>query len=199
MATRSDSNVRPTRRPAAQSARTARRFALARLLLGIGTKLLLLAVVGSSMPACIIPVGPSWQDPPGDPDSAPQIEDPDPEFFAEVPANPSTNDRTFNFTVTDPNPVDSLWLQLVVDGQKRPFSPGPDIVPSVGDGSLIKKPVEAKVQCTDVDASLPRHIVIAAVGDREFSGTQLLTLSAPGKMDLIGWILDLTCAQGQAP
>ena len=62
---------------AAQSARAAGRSALARLLLFVldhVSKLdrkLLLLLVASPMSACIIPVGPEFQDPPGVPDSPP--------------------------------------------------------------------------------------------------------------------------------
>ena len=86
-----DTNVRPAGRSPAASARETRRFGLARLLLKqLGrllrkldlTFLLLLAVAPT--PACIIPVGPEWQDPLGTPNAPPRILDPDPYWGAEV-------------------------------------------------------------------------------------------------------------------
>src|SRR5262252_2775356 len=115
MRTRPDSNVRPARRLAAQSARATGRYALARLLLGISAKLLLLSAVTSSMPACIIPVGPQWQDPDGVPNAPP-------EFLSWTPSPDKIQSTTFSapltFTAvaTDVNVADSLYTLWKVDG-----------------------------------------------------------------------------------
>ena len=73
-----DTNVRPGRQAPAANARGARRSRLARLLLQslellqLDRKLLLL-LASSLMPACIIPIGPDWQDPPGERNRRPTL------------------------------------------------------------------------------------------------------------------------------
>src|ERR1022692_3049952 len=51
------------------------------------------------MSACIIPVGPDFQDPPAAPNYAPYIISANPDFFSIV----ATQSPTFEVTVTDPN------------------------------------------------------------------------------------------------
>src|SRR5262245_11346724 len=114
MTTAPDSNVRTARRPCARSARPAGASPLARLLLSfsrtfqqLDRKLVVLSLAVSLTSACIIPVGPEWQDPAGEPNAPPQILNPDPTWGAEVTG---TTSRTFSFTVTDQNGADDLFL-----------------------------------------------------------------------------------------
>src|SRR5262245_26964244 len=85
-----DTNVRPAWRPPATSAHGARPFRLARLVLEfllqkLDRKAALLSslLAASLMPACVIPVGPDWQDPIGVPNAPPEILDPDPDWGAD--------------------------------------------------------------------------------------------------------------------
>jgi hypothetical protein len=191
MTTPPDINVRPARRPGAGNARGARRCAMARLLLGIGWKLLLPIAVISSAPACIIPIGPDFQDPDGIPNAQPQIVDPNPDWGAEVIG---TTSHLFQFTVTDQNPTDDLFLQLVVDDMVRgTISPG--MVSHRQDGSLLHQLIQATVRCIDVDTTLARHRVKAAVADRMFDDNRPLVLSdSAGQMDIISWTLNMNCS-----
>jgi len=189
MATRPDSNVRPARRPAAQSARAARRFALARLLLGIAPKLLLLAVLSSSMPACIIPVGPSWQDPPGDPDSAPEIQNPMPTWGDSATATP-TSMTTFAFTLLDPNANQTLWVRWIIDGGRS----GSDIpIPPTGVPSRPRQ--DKEISCLDImQKNLAIHRIVAVVGDGPLSTSVLVGVENPNdNFNAISWPLNVNC------
>src|SRR5690242_202058 len=109
MTTTPDINVRVARARDVASTRHARRSPLARLLLKTGVKLLLSFAAASSMSACIIPVGPEFQDPPGGPNAAPEILNPN--FFTGT-AVASTSTQDFSFTVSDPN-GDPMWFRWV--------------------------------------------------------------------------------------
>jgi hypothetical protein len=86
-----DTNVRPAWRSPAANARGTRRSGLARLLLKPSGRLLrkldltfLLLLAVAPTPACILPVGPDWQDPLAVPNSPPKILDPEPFWGDEV-------------------------------------------------------------------------------------------------------------------
>ena len=88
-----DKNVRPRRQVPAVTARGARRSGLARLLLQLLELLqldrkLLLLFAASLMPACIIPVGPNWQDPAGELSVPPHFVDSDPFEGAAITPQP---------------------------------------------------------------------------------------------------------------
>lgn len=183
-----DSNVRLARGPRAANARRARRSALARLLLETGVKLLLFAVA-SSMSACIIPVGPEFQDPPGAPNASPEIVDPDPLWGAEVTTTAQMG-QAFQIAVTDPNDQ-LLHIRWIVDNQTRAGDPGPSMVEPSEYGMRFSK----LVTCNDVDTRLSRHPVTAIVADQQFelNDSNLYHVQNQGLSDKITWTLNLTC------
>jgi hypothetical protein len=194
-----DTNVRPAWRSPAVSARGTRRFGLARLLLQeLGrllrkldlTVLLLLAVAPT--PACILPVGPEWQNPVGTPNAPPQILDPDPDWGDDASATQITP-KTFKIFVTDVNVADSLHIQWIVNG-RRVFTPRPTIDAT---GAQVRELVEKTVSCNDIfDTTLTRHTVLAVVADRELdlNVPDLFAVKDPaGEIAIAPWKLDLTC------
>jgi hypothetical protein len=196
-----DTNVRPAWRPPAVSARGTRRFGLARLLLKrlggllrkLDLKFLLLLAVAPT-PACIIPVGPEWQDPLGSPNAPPQIFvlNPEPDTVA-VTATP-TNPFNFRIVVTDVNVTDSLEIKWLIDGDDTPHA-----TPKVpANGTQQRTLSEKTVNCaSDIDdKSLPSHLVKAVVADRGFvEGSKPPIVSNSGLSTDIKWILNMTCPQ----
>ncbi|HEY7374097.1 MAG TPA: hypothetical protein VIF57_18190 [Polyangia bacterium] len=149
-------------------------------------KLLLSFAAASSMSACIIPVGPEFQDPPGAPNSSPEILDPDPLWGAEV-TGMAPDGKTFKFAVTDPN-NEELYLRWIVDGRTVP---GPGMASPADFGTPLTK----QVTCTDVDVRLSRHAITAVVADRTFfeGDPDLYRIHDQGLSDKITWTLNLTC------
>ena len=196
-----DTNVRPAWRSPAGNARGTRRSGLARLLLKqLGrllrkldlTFLLLFAV--ASTPACVLPVGPEWQDPLGSPNAPPQIFvlNPDPDTV-EVSATP-TLPFPFRIIVTDVNVTDSLEIKWLIDGRDTPHPT--DHVPA--NGTQQRTLSEKTVHCaTDIDdKSLTSHLVKAMVADRAFvEGSNPPIVSNSGLSVDHKWILNMTCPQ----
>ena len=122
--TAADTNVRPAWRGNATTARRTGGSLLACLLLyfrkhltKLDRKPLLLLLAASLTPACIIPVGPEFQDPPGVANSPPYAISPDP------PAGTVTANPTVVFSVT---PVDADLLKDVHRAENasiRPITP----------------------------------------------------------------------------
>jgi hypothetical protein len=195
-----DTDVRPLCRPTPARAGGAGRFALARLLLRVlqtvrqlDRKLILLFAT-SLLPACIIPVGPEFQDPPGVANSPPQIFDPQPFWGAEVPATPTG--ATFTFTVSDLN-GDGMFIRFLVDGGTVEISNN-RVAPS-DPASPARQPVTNQISCqiltSEASRLKSRHAVLAAVADRMFDlGVEdPLTVPAPGLYTPITWTLNMTC------
>src|SRR4029079_4819728 len=155
-----DSNVRVARRFSGANARRARHSALARLLLRSGVKLLLSFAAASSMSACIIPVGPEWQDPPGAPNAAPEILGPDPTWGAEV-TGVAPGGKEFQFAVTAPS-ADLLAPRWIVDGLQVASDQSPQQVSPTQFGVRFTNVVACQ---TAVLPGLSRHAVTLIVAD----------------------------------
>jgi hypothetical protein len=186
MTTTPDSNVGVARRRGAANARRARPSSLARLLLRTGVKLLLSFAAASSMSACIIPVGPEFQDPPGAPNASPEIINANPTWGAEVSAT-ALMGQPFQITVTDPN-AETLYIRFIVDGvivepPQRMVSP-----------SELPKQLTKVVACnTDIHTPQSRHPVTAVVADQDFVSGDPDLRKSPGLTSIITWTLNLTC------
>jgi hypothetical protein len=200
-----DTNVRPTLRLAAATARGARRSVLARLLLHLFGPLqlhrkLLLFLALPLMPACIIPVGPEFSDPDGTPNAPPRITDADPFFGEQVTALGS---QTFQITITDPNVVDHLYVKWIAD--YPPFDGNTRQIPAMmypppGDGQPIQMPVDLKIVCDLLSRNPSQHRIMAVVADRPFVDTEPgnpLAIEASGQFDAANWFLTLTSCQLQ--
>jgi hypothetical protein len=198
--TAADTNVRAGWRRAAASARGVGRFRLARLLLESFQKLdrkavPLLLLAASLTSACIIPVGPEWQDPNGAPNAPPQIFDPFPSWGAQIGGDVQ-HPGEFQMFVTDVN-ADPLEIKWVVDGDAL-FS-GPSTIPS--DGTPRRYLVQRSIGCDDdIDATLATHSVWGMVADRAFPATppggDQFAVPAPGYAVAVTWTLILTCQSG---
>jgi hypothetical protein len=193
-----DTDVRLWCRPTPAGAGGAGGFALARLLLRFLVQLrqldrrLLLLFAISLLPACIIPAGPEFQDPPGVPNAPPQILDPNPTWGAEV-AGTQSEPFTFQMYVTDVNVSDDLFIRWIVDDV--PVASGKPIVPHTGSGPL-REFVDKRVTCQDpFDHTKSRHLVRGVVADRDYddSTQDLLKVQPPGLYNLVTWTLNMTC------
>lgn len=153
-----DSNVRtapPAERPDPRAWRTgglARSLLFSRLL-----PFALLASV-SQMSACIIPVAPSFQDPPSTPDSPPYLSNFSPKNFNDIVTVPVPAGQVFSATVSDPDVSDPLNVRWVVDyppftnatrlGNQTTISPGPN-------GQPINQTVSQTVDCNLINPAVP--------------------------------------------
>ena len=193
-----DTNVRPAGRSPAANARGTRRWGLARLLLKQLDRLLrkldltfLLLLAVAPTPACIIPVGPDWQDPFGAPDAEPQILNPVP-FPGDEVTGVTGNPRKFIVFVTDPNVEDSLQVQWWVDW--RLFA-GSTVPPGSG-ATRVPQRIEQAVYCSNVDTTKERHNVVVAATDTEFvnDGTHnIFLVTRNGQVDYVTWTLVMMC------
>ena len=196
-----DTNVRPARRSFPVTARGTRRFGLARLLLKrLGRPLrkldltFLLLLVVAPTPACIIPVGPEWQDPQGTPNAAPKILDPNP-FWGDAVNGSQSIPFEFTLFVTDANTEDPLQVQGWVDeAPRRRFLD--TTVPAVPGGTRVPARIRKTIVCNDIDTAFPTHKVIVAVTDRAFvndGSDNILAVTSNGQVDQITWTLTMTC------
>jgi hypothetical protein len=183
-----DNDVRPARRSGAESSRGAGAVVLARLLLHPIRRVFLLFAVASLTSACIIPVAPEFQDPPGAANSPPEILNPDPLWGEEVAATPTVL-RTFSFTFSDVNADDTLWVRWTVDGISGTQNP----TPSGSGGTPAQHVASNTIACVNVDQTLARHTVIAGVADKPFSDTSTFKVDDNGKFNFIPWTLNMTC------
>jgi hypothetical protein len=161
-------------------------------LLHLDRKLLVL-FAASLMPACIIPVGPEWQDPPGEANLAPQIIDWDP--FIGTEYAPSMDTAKFSITVTDPND-DKLFFKWIANysepGLRRILNARPD-VPPTGNGSP-QPAIEETFDCNDLNRLPSRNSILVVVADRPFiDAGDPIAVQADGKRAFAAWTLNLSC------
>ena len=192
-----DTNVRPAWRSPAVSARGARRLGLARLLLPLLELLqldrtLLLLFAASLMPACIIPVGPEWQDPPGAANAGPTIISKMPEVGTR------STSAAFRVVLSDPE-GDQIFVKWFADFP--PFIPGSSYVGlemelrQAGPGMPVA--AETTFQCTfHIMSSQPTHQIMLAIHDRHFKDGDGIdpraTVDGRTPIELV-WFLDKVC------
>ena len=155
---------------------------------------MLLAV--SPTPACILPVGPEWQDPLGAPNAPPQILDPDPDWGEEATASLSVPKR-FRFFATDVNVGDKLFVKWVVNDNAL-FLNDSEIVRS-GPRTLVEK----TIGCNDIQPqhkSQSQHSVFGVLADRKFDENAAIRVPsrAPASPSIVPWTLNITC-QSSSP
>jgi hypothetical protein len=189
-----DTNVRPAWRSPAANARGTRRFGLARLLLEqLGrllrkldlTFLVLFAVAPT--PACILPIGPEWQDPVGNPNAKPRILNPDPFWGAEVTGVPN-DPPNFEFYVIDANGED-LDIQGFVDGPNR-------FLDTTAGNTRVPQRIAKTIVCADLDRTLVRHNIIVGVTDSLFvvdGSDNVLRTKDNEEPAIVTWQLTMTC------
>jgi hypothetical protein len=191
-----DNNVRPWRQASAATARRAPSSGLARLLLQLLELLhldrkLLLLLTASLMPACIIPVGPEWQDPPGEMNVAPKIIDWTP--FVGGDYAPVGGAR-FKITVADPN-GDRLFFKWIANytepSLRRILSAEQNFLPPNGGE---QRPVEEFFNCTDLNGLPATNDILVVVADRAFVETgDPIAVIDNGQTDVATWTLIFPC------
>lgn len=162
-----DMDVRPAQGGARAQPQRAPALPLARLLLLSRHKLCLLVLLLLSMSACIIPMGPEFRDPPGEPNASPIIRSAKPDIGWVAAQN------TFEISVEDPNAEDKLFLRWIID--YPPFTLGTSmVVPTesilpLADGSPRPFPESRNktFSCASL-RPLPRHQIMVIVSDRQF-------------------------------
>ena len=200
-----DKNVRPKRQAPAVTARGARRSGLARLLLQLLELLqldrkLLLLLAASLMPACIIPVGPNWQDPPGARNSPPTTLSVFPPEGSKVVG--SANGNVFSVTPTDNDVGDNLWVRWITEFP--PFIEGvtqviqTDPIPASTNGAPLAVEKSFTITCPYLSASLTTHQIMAAIADAEFISSDnpadvLKTKNGVSQHQVV-WTLEKACS-----
>jgi hypothetical protein len=113
-----DSNVRPVPPRAPRGRAPVRLWLVARSLLLKKIVGVALLAAASSMSACIIPVGPNFQDPPTQPSSVPALTvsglTPAPGLVDIIPDSTQSMPPTFSVTVADPDPI-PLYYRWIFD------------------------------------------------------------------------------------
>ena len=204
MTTAADSNVRPGRRSPAATARGARRFALARLLLQLFPPLqlyrklfLLLAV--PLMPACIIPFGPEFKDPDGVANSPPFVVSVFPAPGTKVVSSADT--FTFRVTAADNDATDPLWVKWATEYPPYTTNTKPQAkkpLQRLGPGTF--KEDAFPVGCMYLASSVTIHQIMVAISDGEFveDDPQILEKVPAGAHTIIlNWTWEKSCLATQ--
>jgi hypothetical protein len=204
-----DNNVRPKRQASAVTARRARPSVLARLLLSLLKPLqldrkLLPLFVASLMPACIIPVGPEWQDPPGRRNSPPTV-------LSAFPMEGSTvvgltDGNMFRVTPTDSDVGDNVFVRWLTEFpgfmQGTTMIVQTDHILPGADGTALQE-VSLIVTCLQLSANRTTHQIYAAVSDSAFVSSDnpadvLKTKSGVAPQPVV-WTLEKACSGSGSP
>lgn len=146
------------------------------------------------MSACIIPVGPEFQDPPGIPDSAPYI-------VSAVPEQGSiTTVTNFSIVVSDPNVQDDLNVRWLLDwpetvaGTHRFVKD--DLISHDANGKRLMASSTATIGCNlTTPAPLPLHRLFVVVADRDFDESDITAVKNDGNKTVATWVWNVTCQQ----
>ena len=160
-----------------------------------------------STSACIIPVGPDFQNPIAGPNNAPYIIGATPDFGAIV----TPPQLTFSVTVTDPNIGDDLYVRWLADypgANYRPVMAMPSFVAHSTNGQPLRASVSAIVDCVLDNLAMTsdgEHRVEVIVADRPFvdpvpPDTRLDLVMDPGLAVHASWVLEqLSCPSSPTP
>jgi hypothetical protein len=178
---RAAARARPHRAPASP---------LARLLLYAGHRLFVLLLLLPA-PACIVPVGPEFRDPPGIANAPPFIVSSKP-IEGEI-----WHQNLFTVTPFDPNLDDTLYLRWVID--YPPFVLG---VTFPFDGEVIPPPINGTPDTRDHTffcsnlREFPSHQVSVIVADRPFADSRDLDelLNPDGHSVTVSWTWIAQCS-----
>ena len=157
--------------------------------------LLLLSV--TSLQACVIPLGPDFQDPPAQRNFPPQILKATPQQLTEV----TDTKPTFTVTVTDPNVGDDLFIRWFSDFPGTPNTLRRLVPP---EGSIIRANGTQRISTVSLSPTCSAdliargfslHTIVVMIGDRDFADlpddrTQLVDGS---HAVLAAWLLNLDC------
>ena len=201
--TAADTNVRPAWRGNATTARRTGGSLLACLLLyfrkhltKLDRKPLLLLLAASLTPACIIPVGPEFQDPPGVANSPPYAISPDPPAGT-VTANPTV---VFSVTPVDADVLDPLYVKWITE--YPPFSADThgvpqQMIPAPGGGSAIRPTQSFQPGCSSIASTRTMHQIQVGISDRPFLTDEdpknLFATTDDSPAYIVTWFLIRSC------
>jgi hypothetical protein len=160
-----------------------------------------LLLAAALVPACVVPLGPDFQNPPAAENSPPLLLSESPLFGSE------TTTSTFRVTVTDPNGGDDLYIRWVSDyppisAMSRALFAPVTIIPHRADGVQQYTPIEMTVDCVRdfLPRGITRHQIQVLVGDADFApeSTELSLLKNQSHAVYNSWVLDRQCP-GDAP
>jgi hypothetical protein len=180
----------------------ARLSRLAWLLLG-SAKNLSLAFALCSMSACILPIGPDFQDPLSAPNSAPMILGASPQAGFVVTGSP-TGMSSFHVTVLDLNGEDDLHVRWLAD-----YPPKQDatrivvsdrVVAHSPDNQPVTQDVSQDIGCSNLLApGLTQHQIMVLIADRAYESVAFNTdnltnlIDDKGYVTSVSWTLSLEC------
>jgi hypothetical protein len=154
------------------------------------------------LPACVVPLGPDFQNPPVAQNSPPLIGSEIPQFGAEW-----TN-STFQVTVTDLNGGDDLFVRWVSDyppitSMTRALFAPVTTIPHRVDGAQQYTPIQMTVDCVRdfIPRGITRHQIEVMVGDDDFApeSTDLTLLKNGSHASTASWVLDRQCPGDGTP
>jgi hypothetical protein len=132
---------------------------------------ILVIVLTTALPACVIPLGPDFTDPPAAQNLPPHIvsANPDQGMLVTVPT-------TFRVWVTDPNPGDTLYDRWYAD-----FPPlQANTRPIVGDFPTVQPRADGAVQTFQLQAEIDCNSLLAPGIDQHTVTVVISDLAAPG-------------------
>ena len=194
-----DSDVRAAAAHARGGPRAAHLRPLARSLLSLlSSKVVCVALLASvsSMSACVVPIAPSFQDPPSEPNVAPYIVSNGPDFGTFIQVPPAG--FPVAVTVSDQNAGDTLNYRWVID--YPPFSTTntrPQTVEMIPAPVVVGKPLSFTVNCALNPApNLAVHQLDFIVADQPFdlSNTRVLDAATNGGLvSQANWTFQISC------
>jgi hypothetical protein len=151
------------------------------------------------VPACVLPIGPQFQDPPATANVAPEI------FNADPPLGSVVTVPRFLVTVSDPNLGDDLLVRFIADFP--PYTSNTKVlketpVPHRADGTPLRQDVPVEPNCLlNSLAKIPQHQIMVVVSDRGFADPvdplskqiDLTRIPDDGRKIVASWTLDLEC------
>lgn len=197
-----DSDVRAAAAQPRRGPHGKRSRQVARSLLSLKIVPVVLLTLVSSMSACVVPVAPTFQDPPGGlPNIAPYILSASPDFgtFSAV-LNP--DDFTVSVTVTDQNVGDDLHYRWVIDyppfvvNNTRPQMA--QTIPHSANGIQLQVTETLTHICTlNLAPTVAVHQLAFFLADRPFDDTNPKVLDAAegpdGLVARANWTFQITC------
>jgi hypothetical protein len=177
-----------------------RRARVARMLLRISSRTLSRCAL-LLMSACVLPIGPDFQDPLSSPNYAPYFVDTLPIAGSIVTATDTV--PQFRVTVQDPNVGDDLEVRWIAD--YPPFTANTRVIKTTPvPHAAVPQPQDetATPNCTiDSLAKIPSHQLYVVVADRPFldpvagKPVDVEALPLDGRKDSRSWTLNLDCSQ----
>ena len=156
--------------------------------------MLLLSV--TSLQACVIPVGPDFQDPPAPRNFPPQILSADPEQLTEV----TESKPTFRVRVTDPNVNDDLFIHWFSDfpgtpNTTRRLAPNTPRIKANGTQQISTVDLSPTCSADRIASGFSLHTIVVMIGDHDFddSSNDVTLLNDGSHAVLAGWLLNLDC------